>query len=63
MTKVARLFEEEKQQAIKQAVEKERRQLTEQTAKNLLKNGVSIEIILNTTFLTREEIEKLQEEL
>jgi len=78
ITKVARLFEEEKQQAIQltiervteqakkekeQAVEKERKQVTAQTAKSLLKNGVSIEIILNAIPLIKEEIEKIQAEL
>jgi len=103
MTKVAKLFEEEKQQEIRITVERVTAQLTEkaekekekliekakkekedavkkekekakkekekakkeqeQTAKNLLKNGVSIEIILNATPLTRKEIEKIQSEL
>ncbi len=31
-----------------------------ETAKNLLKNGVSIEIVVNSTNLTREQVEKLK---
>ena len=66
MTKVARLFEEEKQQAIakeRQQARKEKQQAAEQTARSLLKNDVSIEIIMNAVPLTRKEIEKIQAEL
>ena len=81
MTKVARLFEEEKQQAIakeRQQAQKEREkerqqarkekqqaidQAAEQTARSLLKNDVSIEIIMNAVPLTRKEIEKIRAEL
>lgn len=54
-------LEQERQEKEQERQEKE--QERRKTTKNLLKNGVSIEIILNSVPLTREEIEKIQAEL
>lgn len=55
MTKVARLFEEEKQEALKAEKRK--------TVERLLKKETDIEVIQYVTDLTKEEIKKIQEEL
>lgn len=52
MTKVARLYEEEKQEAIKQV------EIT--VAENLIKEGVNDLIIMKGIGLTKEEIEEIK---
>ncbi len=50
-----------------QAREKGRKEGKEEgvieTAKNFLKNGISVEVVVNSTNLTREQVEKLKNEL
>lgn len=56
MTKVARLFEEEKEEAIKQTAT--------MIAKKMLKNGNEIEDVVKcVTYLSVAEVEALKEEL
>lgn len=52
MTKVARLYEEEKQEAIKQV------EIT--VAENLIKEGVNDLIIMKGIGLTKEELEEIK---
>lgn len=66
MTKVARLFEEEKQEAVKaeqkkgaEALKAEKRK----TVERLLKKETDMEVIQYVTDLTKEEIKKIQKEL
>lgn len=73
MTKVARLYEEEKIEAINQIIQQKEQEKTEalekkeqekteavlQIAKKLLKNGVDILDIMEATGLTRKTIDDL----
>ena len=47
---------EGKQEGIEQGIEKKRREI----AVNMLKNGIDIQIILDSTKLSREELEQLK---
>ena len=66
MTKVARLYEEEKieavNQAVNQAVSQKEIQLKNQFAKNLFSQGFDILTVMKSTGLTREELENLAED-
>jgi len=60
MTQVARLYEEEKIEAVNQAVsqaKKEQKEQKEQIARNFIENGVDVLTVMKSTGLTREEIE------
>lgn len=67
MTKVAQLFEEEKQEALKKQkvevtieVTKEvTKEVKRDIARKFKKSGIALEIIMDNTGLTKEEIEKL----
>ena len=59
MTKVARLFEEEKQEALKNALQAKDRN----TVEKLLKKGVDMDFIMDVTGLTKEEIKKIEKDL
>ena len=66
MTKVAQLFEEEKQEAVRLAVKEAEKRVEKEsdikTALKLLKRGMSVEDILDITeILTREEIVALEQ--
>jgi len=67
MTKVARLFEEEKLTAVAEAIEKEREQAKKQaldTAKELIKEGFKPEKIVKCVKnLTLEDVINLQEKI
>lgn len=56
MTKVARLYEEEKQEAVNLARKDERVQIAE----NLIKADADILMIMQGTGLTREQIEEIR---
>lgn len=59
MTKVGRLFEEEKIEAVKKATEQVTEQLTRELAQKMKKNGASIELIVNTTGLDERVVREL----
>jgi predicted transposase/invertase (TIGR01784 family) len=59
MTKVARIFEEEKIEAVNEAIRKNSLEI----AKNMLQNGFDRLEVMKCTGLTRSEIDKLQESL
>lgn len=59
MTKVGRLFEEEKMEAVKKTKEQVTEQVTRNMAQKMKHNGVSVELIANTTGLSEEEILEL----
>lgn len=55
--------EEGIEKGIEKGIVEGKRQEKEQVAKKLLKNGIPIEIIIESTDLTLEEIEKLGKQL
>ena len=55
MTKVGQLYEEEKIEAVNEAVQKRQSEI----AKNLLDNGADIALIMKSTGLTRADIYRL----
>jgi len=55
MTKISQLYEEEKIEAVNEAVQKSKSEI----AMNLLDNGVEISVIMKSTGLTRAEINRL----
>ena len=57
MTQVARLYEEEKIEAVNQAVSQAKKEQKEQIARNFIENGVDVLTVMKSTGLTREEIE------
>ena len=59
MTKVFQILEEEKQEAINLARQNEKIAIAE----NLMKNGLDTILIMRTTGLTREQIEKIRENM
>ena len=59
-TKVFRLMEEEKIEAVNLAIRKQHQEIRERAAKNLLKNDVDMLVIMKGTGLTKEEIEKIK---
>jgi len=59
MTKVGRLFEEEKIEAANKAVDEK----TKEIARKLLAIGVDYLIVMESTGLVKEEILKIQSEL
>lgn len=59
-TKVFRLMEEEKIEAVNLAIRKQHKEIREKATKSLLKDGVDILMIMKGTGLTREEIEEIQ---
>ena len=61
MTQVGRLFLEEMQQGIEQAVGAERLRTEEDIAENMLREGDSTEKIVRCTGLSAERIEELRE--
>lgn len=64
MTKVARLFEAEKEEAMKRVAEQTAEETARETAIELLKDGVSIDKIAKyVKHLNVKEIEQLQSEL
>ena len=60
MTKVARLFEEEKIEAVNEAVSKTRRESIEQVASNMLLQGIDHLKVMECTGLTRDDIDRVQ---
>jgi hypothetical protein len=62
MTKVARLFEEEKIEAVNQAVSQTEARKSREIAKIFLDNGADALLVMKATGLTREELAKLQGE-
>ena len=63
MTKVARLFEEEKIEAVNSAVNEAIKNKSRQIAKSMLADGEDIIKIMKHTGLSRAEIDKLNDEL
>ena len=61
MTKVARLFEEEKIEAVNEAVNETKKETKREIAQNMLDMGMDILDIMKVTGLKKSEIEKLQE--
>lgn len=59
MTKVFQIFEEEKQEALRNALQEKNRE----TVEKLLKIGTDIKNIMYVTDLTEEEIKKIQESM
>nr|WP_302695337.1 hypothetical protein [uncultured Blautia sp.] len=59
MTKVFQILEEEKQEAINLARQNEKIAIAE----NLIKDGLDTILIMRTTGLTREQIEKIRENM
>ena len=59
MTKVGRLYEEEKIEAVNRAVD----ETTKKIARNLLLKGIDYLKIMDCTGLLKEDILKIQEEL
>lgn len=59
MTKVFQILEEEKQEAINLARQNEKIAIAE----NLMKDGLDTILIMRTTGLTREQIEKIRENM
>ena len=55
MTKIGQLYEEEKIEAVNEAVQKRQSEI----AKSLLDNGAGIALIMKSTGLTRADIERL----
>ena len=55
MTKIGQLYEEEKIEAVNEAVQKSKSEI----AKNFLDNGADIALIMKSTGLTRAEINRL----
>jgi len=64
MTETLKFDAEEKirEEGIKEGMEKGEKRKAIEVAKNLLKTGIDIEIIVKSTGLTKEEIEVLREE-
>ena len=58
---VARLYEEEKVEAVNLAVSQAEKELKMQIARNLIESGVDILAVMKSTGLTREEIESAVE--
>lgn len=63
MTKVARLFEEEKIEAVNEAVNEAVTETIQQMVKKMLEKNVDILNIMEITGLTRKMIEKIQQEM
>ena len=63
MTKVARLFEEEKIEAVNEAVNKARREEKFALAKSLLVDGEDYIKVMKYTGLTRAEVDQIRESL
>ena len=61
MTKVARLFEEEKIAAVNEAVSETRKSERMRFAKSLLDDGVDILTVMKHTGITRAELDEIQE--
>ena len=59
MTKVGQLYEEEKIEAVNEAVQKAVQKRQSEIAKNLLDNGAGIALIMKSTGLTRADIDRL----
>ena len=59
-TKVFRLMEEEKIEAVNLAIRKQHKEIREKATRSLLTDGVDILMIMKGTGLTREEIEEIQ---
>lgn len=59
-TKVFRLMEEEKIEAVNRAIRKQHKEIREKATRSLLTDGVDILMIMKGTGLTREEIEEIQ---
>ena len=60
MTKVARLYEEERVEAVKIAEREGKHKSQLKIAENLLKDGFDTTIIVRATGLSGEEIEKIK---
>ena len=60
MTKVARLFEEEKIEAVNEAVSETLKSERIRIAKEMMESGDDILKIMRVTKLTRSEVKKLQ---
>ncbi len=63
MTKVGRLFEDEKIRAVKEATAKVTKEVIEKAAEKALKQGFSVESIAEILSMTEEEVLKIQEKL
>ena len=59
MTQVARLYEEEKIEAVSQAVSQAEKEQKEQIVRNFIANGVDVLTVMKSTGMTREEVESL----
>ena len=60
MTRVARLFEEEKVEAVNVAINETEKSVRKQIAKNMLLRGNDILYIMQITGLTRLEVDEVQ---
>jgi SOS response regulatory protein OraA/RecX len=63
MTKVGRLFEDEKIRAVKEATAKVTKEVIEKAAEKALKQGFSVESIAEILSMTEEEVLEIQEKL
>ena len=62
-TSFAKYFKKEGfQEGIQEGIEKGEKQKAIEIAKKLLQNGISVEVVADTTGLTMEELNKIQEE-
>lgn len=63
MTKVFQIFEEEKQDAVKEAVEENTKEMKREFVKGLLEEGMELLKIKKITGLSMEEIEEIQQSM
>lgn len=63
MTWIAQMFEEEKQEALKQNTEEVTNSLKQTIAKNMLRSGDSVEKVVSCTELSQEQVEEIQKAL
>ncbi len=63
LTWIAQMFEEEKQEALKQNTENVTNSLKKTIAENMLRSGDSVEKVVSCTELSREQVEEIQKNL
>lgn len=63
MTKVFQILEEEKQEAINLARQNGRYDANLETAESLLRDGIDVVVIMRATGFSREQIEKIRENM
>ena len=63
MTWIAQMFEEEKQEALRQNTENVTNSLKKTIAENMLRSGDSVEKVVSCTELSQEQVEEIQKNL